>query len=148
RFGFDVLDLLIVRGVGLFVLLLRRVFLGRAHALNDQEAEAIVGQSFEQRSDAHEERRAKPQIADGLARLIAAAGDESAKEVDGSNRKRKLSNQFGQVRLIQFPLVSKDRFQKFDLRSAQTGEPLRQLFRIGVEKHLSIELTAREPLQK
>ena len=72
------------RAVGGFLLLFRRVFLRRADALDDQEAEAVVGQPFQQRADADEERRAQAQVADGLARVVAAAGDEPAEEVDAA----------------------------------------------------------------
>ena len=61
-----------------------RVVLRGVDALDDQEAEAVVGQPFQQRADADEEGRAEAQVADGLARVVAAAGDEPAEEVDAA----------------------------------------------------------------
>ena len=129
-------------------MIFRRVFLRRADALNDQEAKTIVGQSFQQRAHADEERRAEAQIADGLARIVAAAGDEAAKEVDGRYGKGELRDQFAQVRLVERPLVSKNRFQEIDLRARQTGKALRQLFRIGAEERFRVELASGKALQE
>ena len=89
----------LIRSVGLggFFLLVVRVLLGRADALDDEEAKAVVRQPLKHGTNADEVGRTKAEVADGLAWIVATAGDEPAKEVAVGDREWELRDQVAQV---------------------------------------------------
>ncbi len=140
----------LIRSVGLrgFFLLVVRVLLGGADALDDQEAKAVVRQPFKHGTNADEIRRTQAEVTDGLAWIVTAAGDEAAEEVAVGDREWELRDQVAQVGAVKRELMAEDALQHLDLRPRQPGDPLRQFLSFALKERLRGQRAVGEGIGK
>ncbi len=140
----------LIRSVGLggFFFLVVRVLLGRADALDDQEAKAVVRQPFKHGTNADEIRRTQAEVTDGLAWIVTAAGDEAAEEVAVGDREWELRDQVAQVGAVKRELMAEDALQHLDLRPRQPGDPLRQFLSFALKERLRCQRAVGEGIGK